>query len=266
MGGSNEQGQQPDGKNGLNGQNHGDTQGEFQVAGLVADGIHPQKTAHTAAKGGAEHQGTLRDAPLFFYGPALVRKHKQKAGRIDYKKIEQKKLCHHYFLSGGIQVKRGWLVVLLLGLVLSGCAAEETFETIQDEIVQTAAAQPREITVRLPDNAVSPVLESDSEQVYLADDYEIVIETRTAGDLEGTIQAISGYKKDQLTLMQTRQGDVARYEFVWVSAGEKGDRLGRAVVLDDGNYHYCMSVLRDAERTEKSQIVWRDVFQSFAVA
>ena len=65
--------------------------------------------------------------------------------------------------------------------------------------------------------------------------------------------------------MQTQRDGVDRYEFVWVSAGEKGERLGRAVILDDGNYHYCMSVLRDADSTEKTQIVWRDVFASFTL-
>lgn len=156
-------------------------------------------------------------------------------------------------------------ILLLLAFLLCGCAAEETFETISDEIVAPVMAQPRQITVRLPDNAVAPVLESDSEQVYMSEDYEIVIETLSSGDLNATIQTLSGYGKDQLTVMETQQDSVTRYDFVWVSAGEAGDRLGRAVILDDGSYHYCMSVLRDAETVEKSQIVWSDVFQSFAL-
>lgn len=152
-----------------------------------------------------------------------------------------------------------------LALMLCGCAAEETFETISDELVMPVMAQPRQITVRLPDNAVAPVLESDSEQVYMSQDYEIIIETLSSGDLNATIQGLSGYGKEQLTVMETQQDSVTRYDFVWVSAGEAGDRLGRAVILDDGSYHYCMSVLRDAETVEKSQIVWSDVFNSFAL-
>lgn len=155
---------------------------------------------------------------------------------------------------------------MLTALLLSGCAAEETFETVADDWVAPVMAQPREISVRLPDNAVAPVLESDSEQVYLSEDYEIVIETLSSGDLNATVQSISGYGKDQLTVMETQWDGVSRYEFVWVSAGERGDRLGRAVILDDGDYHYCMSVLRDADATEMSQVVWSDVFNSFALA
>lgn len=155
---------------------------------------------------------------------------------------------------------------LTLMLLLTGCGAKETLETVADDIpLQPVLASPAEISVRLPDNAVSPVLESDTEQVYLCEDYEIAIETRASGDLADTITDLTGFDPDQLTVMHTRQEDADRYEFVWVSAGEKGDRLGRAVVLDDGSYHYCMSVLRDAENQKKSQVVWSDVFASFSL-
>lgn len=155
--------------------------------------------------------------------------------------------------------------IFLLMLFLCGCGAEETFETVADEWVAPVMAKPRQISVRLPDNAVAPVLENDSQQIYMAENYEIIIENLSSGDLNATIQTISGYGKDELTVLETQWDDVTRYEFVWVSAGEQGDRLGRAVVLDDGDYHYCLSVLRDAENTKMSQIVWSDVFQSFTL-
>lgn len=159
------------------------------------------------------------------------------------------------------------VIGLMLALLLTGCGAKETLETIADDIpLQPVLASPAEISVRLPDNAVAPVLENDSEQVYLCDDYEIVIETHASGDLAGTITGITGFDPAQLTVMHTKPGDADRYEFVWVSAGEEGDRLGRAVVLDDGSYHYCMSVLRDAENRKMSQVVWSDVFSSFSLA
>lgn len=156
--------------------------------------------------------------------------------------------------------------LLVLALLLCGCRAEETFETISDEIVTPVIAQPRQITVRLPEDAVLPVLESDTEQIYLAEDYEIILQQLDSGDMEDTVRTLSGYEPDQLTIVQTQQEDVSRREFVWVSTGETGDRLGRAVILDDGNYHYCMSVLRDASTMEDSQIAWSEVFQSFTLA
>lgn len=155
-----------------------------------------------------------------------------------------------------------WICALLLAVLLCGCGAEETLETVSDEWIVPAMAQPRKITVRLPENALSPVLEQEGRQLYMAEGYELMLETQTAGDLNATIRHLSGYDRDNLTVIRTRQEHADRYDFVWTTAGEKGDRLGRGVILDDGDYHYCLSVLRDSG---KSQIVWRDVFSSFGL-
>ena len=158
------------------------------------------------------------------------------------------------------------LVFALVTMLLSGCAAEETLETIADDPVQPVMAQPREIAVSLPGEASIPTMEGDTGRMYLADDYEIYIQTLESGDLDATIQTVSGYSKDSLTVINTESDGIERYEFVWVSAGENGERLGRGVVLDDGSHHYVMTVLRDADTTETSQIVWNDVFSSFRLA
>ncbi len=161
-------------------------------------------------------------------------------------------------------MKTLWMIVLS-ALLLCGCAQEEVFETVADEWAAPVMAQPREVSIRLPDDAAAPVLESGTEQVYLSQHYEIIMEQLPAGDVSATIQAMSGYERENLTVMTTNQEDVTRYEFVWASAGEQGDRLGRGVILDDGSYHYCLSVLRDADMEETSQIVWSDVFGSFTL-
>ena len=160
--------------------------------------------------------------------------------------------------------KLWWLLPVLL--LLSGCAAEETFETVADELVQPVMSAPAQIDVRLPDDAAVPVLESDGAQLYLCQDYEILIEILPGGDLAETVRQISGYDRENLTMVQTRSEGVTRWEFVWASAGEEGDRLGRAVILDDGSYHYCMSALRSAQDGEETQTVWNDVFASFRLA
>ncbi|MDO5401759.1 MAG: hypothetical protein Q4F17_12455 [Eubacteriales bacterium] len=159
-------------------------------------------------------------------------------------------------------MKKFVMLLLFVGL-LSGCAAQETFETVSDPEVEVLAARPAELSVRLPDGAVAPVLEGELEQVYTAEDYEIILQTLPAGDLDRTVRTLSGYDREKLTVMETQKGSVTRYDFVWTSAGEQGDRLGRAAVLDDGQYHYCLSVLRDTETKQNTQIVWSDVFESF---
>lgn len=162
-------------------------------------------------------------------------------------------------------MKKCWIVVIL-GLLLTGCGAEETFETVADEAVQPVMAQPGNIVVELPDGIVAPTMENDSGMLYMSEDYDIMIQTLNGGDLEATIRTLSGYGKDDLTVLETRQEALDRYDFVWASTGEEGELLGRAVILDDGSYHYCMSVLRDADSTENSQVVWSAVFDSFNVA
>ena len=153
-----------------------------------------------------------------------------------------------------------WLWMMALAVLLCGCKAEETLETVSDEWMVPAMAQPREISVRLPENTVLPVMEQDGSKLYMGQDYEIMVETLVSGDLNDTIRTISGFEKEQLTILETNQADTDRYDFVWTTAGERGERLGRAVILDDGNYHYCMTALRDAE---ESTVVWQDVFSSF---
>lgn len=156
-------------------------------------------------------------------------------------------------------------MVFILALLLTGCAAEETFETVADELVQSVSAEVREVVLELPAEAAAPASESESGTLYLCDGYEIALETMEAGDLNATIQSISGYSRDNVTVMETDTGDWKRYEFVWASAGENGDRIGKAAILDDGSYHYVLSVMADADRAEEYEEVWREMFDSFVL-
>lgn len=154
---------------------------------------------------------------------------------------------------------------ILFCLLLAGCGTEETFETISDELILPVMAQPGSISVQLPGETALPVVENDNGRVYVCNEYEIVLQTLAAGDLEETLKTVSGLSREDLTVMETFLDGVSRYEFVWAAAGETGDRVGRGVVLDDGNYHYCMSILRDAEETAKSQVNWDQVVSSFSI-
>ena len=157
------------------------------------------------------------------------------------------------------------MTVLLFGL-LSGCKAEMTMETVADTLDEPVLAQPREIAVSLPGEAAVPAMENGSDRYYLCDDYEIALETREGGDISATVADISGHDPEDLTVVKTRQAGADRYDFVWAAAGETGQQLGRAAILDDGTYHYTMTVLRDAENTETLQVVWRQVFSSFGLS
>ena len=160
---------------------------------------------------------------------------------------------------------RKCLFLLLITALLSGCAAKDTFETVSDEQILPVMAQPKHISVSLPGETALPVMENDNGRIYVANDYEITIQTMEAGDLSNTLEVLTGMEREELMVVETFLDGISRYEFVWAAAGEQGDLTGRGVILDDSQYHYCMSVLRTAESEEKNQINWEQVFSSFCL-
>lgn len=160
-------------------------------------------------------------------------------------------------------VRKG-LCLMLVCMLLGGCGAEETMETVADEWVEPVIVPAREIRVSLPEE-VAPVTEDTTGSLYIASNYEIHIQTMSGGDLDETIRSISGHEREDLTVIATAPQGLHRYDLVWTAAGEGGDRVGRAVIVDDGEYHYTMTVLRDAGSVETDQVVWRTVFESFTL-
>ena len=157
------------------------------------------------------------------------------------------------------------IIFLMMLPMLTGCAAQPTYETVNDDITIPEPAQMGQTFVELPAEAASPTIESGSERLYMCGNYEIRIQTMESGDLESTVQAVSGYTKDRLTIMETQRNGMPCYEFVWASAGDEGEQVGRAAVLDDGNYHYVLSVMGTAENAWENYPVWLSMFHSFAV-
>lgn len=153
-------------------------------------------------------------------------------------------------------------LLLVVSLLLCGCGAVETMETVADEWVIPVAAKPKELRLELPGEALACAMESDTGRMYFGDSYEVLVQTFSSGDLNDTLTELTGFPREELTVMQTQNGDIDRWEFAWAAAGERGERIGRGVILDDGEYHYCLSVLQDADVTD-CQIVWSEVFRSF---
>lgn len=163
---------------------------------------------------------------------------------------------------GGCNVKK-LCVVLILAAFLTGCGAKETFETVLDGNDVPAMAQMQQLELKLPEEAAVPSMENpDTGKLYLCDGYTLTVQTMDAGDLNRTLRQLTGYESSQLTLLQTKQGDANRYEFVWSAAGESGDQIGRAVVLDDGSYHYSVSVMAPADDSGSHADTWQEIFDS----
>lgn len=154
---------------------------------------------------------------------------------------------------------------LMTLFLLSGCAAEDTFETVADEWAQSVIATAAEIKLTLPEEAAAPTTQTESGTLYQCDGYDIQLHTLEAGNLDATLQIVTGYGREALTVLQTRSGVLKRYDLVWSCLGEAGEQVGRACILDDGNYHYVLSTLGDARRMEEFTETWEELFSSYSL-
>lgn len=158
------------------------------------------------------------------------------------------------------------ILFLMAALLLCGCSAEPTFETIADDDVQSAMQEERGVLLTIPEEAAAQMIQGDSGAIYLCDGFEVTAQVITAGDLNQTFRDLTGFGSDDLTVMATAATDCTRYECVWSAAGESGDVVGRAVILDDGIYHYCLTVTADAQAASGLQEMWQQIFDSFGLA
>lgn len=158
------------------------------------------------------------------------------------------------------------VVLLLVMVLLCGCGAQETFETIADVYAPAEPGEHRAVTLTLPEGTTATSLESDAGKYYLCGDFEFGIETMDAGDLGRTVTAVCGYDMEDVTVIQTQGEEFDRYDFVWCAVGEGGDQIGRAVILDDGNYHYILTALTDAANAGDLRQAWNEMFASFALS
>lgn len=157
------------------------------------------------------------------------------------------------------------ILFLLFSVFLTGCGNEATFETVADEWIQSAAAPVRQVLVTLPAEAAVPVSESENGQLYQCDGYEIALQTLESGNLDATLRAVTGHSREDLTVMETEPDNLRRYDLVWSCLGEEGEQVGRACILDDGNYHYVLSVLWEADRAAELETVISDLFRSYSL-
>jgi len=158
------------------------------------------------------------------------------------------------------------MIVGLLALLLQGCAAQEVFETVDDEYKSVMLPAAAQISLHLPDEQAQVVMENEDQQIiYLYEDFCVSVQTTYAGSIGQTLKDVTGYDMEKLTVMQTLTDGGQRYQCVWTSAGEGGDQVGRACVLDDGNYHYVVTVLGSEDSAGEMTDVWQDMLNSFDI-
>lgn len=136
------------------------------------------------------------------------------------------------------------LWILAAVVMLSGCVniTEPVMETVSDEIVEPAAAEPKPMAVWLPDDAAAQTMAEEAGQCYTWGECELRLQTLDGGDIRATLRKITGLDPEKLTVMEYERDGLQMYQTVWSATGEEGITLGRCMVADDGSYHYCISM------------------------
>ena len=165
-------------------------------------------------------------------------------------------------------MKKIWVMGIAAMLLLVGCSPSQELETVSDSAVQPQRGQMQQMVINLPETAAAAVMTAEETgTVYFCDDFVLTMQTVESGDLQKTLVDTTGYAPDQLPIMETLQGNAKRYDCVWTAAGEAGDQVGRCAVMDDGNYHYILTVMADAEKSaELTETVWNSLFSTFRIA
>lgn len=136
-------------------------------------------------------------------------------------------------------------VLLLLG-ILTGCGAQTSLETVNDGILENVEPVIYSIELALPEGAAEPVMESVSGGVlYSCDGFWVSTCTMPGGDLDRTFQEITGFDKESIRYIETRQGNLKRYDCAWTAAGEVKQQICRTVILDNGQNHYAVTASCD---------------------
>ncbi len=155
-----------------------------------------------------------------------------------------------------------WMTVFCL--LLSGCSSA-TFETMGPvaHVAQTVLPV-RGILLDIPADA-AVLTASGPDSIYTCGDFDLSLQVLPAGDIRSTVLQVCGYEPERLTILECADGDFDRYDWSWTAAGENGDVICRAAVLDDGNYHYSLCVSADAALAGGLTEQWNALFSSFGL-
>lgn len=162
--------------------------------------------------------------------------------------------------------KRMIVIILVLSIALCGCSAAETFERLNDVYAATPAAEQAQIKLELPDGAAQSVMSTDTSKWYIGENYEVLLETYESGDLNKTLQTVTGYPADTLTVMELKDDGFDRYLCAWSAVTAEGEKVGRCAVLDDGQYHYCLTVMVPAAQAGQLQSVIDSILRSYSLS
>ncbi|MBE6926638.1 MAG: hypothetical protein E7461_07335 [Ruminococcaceae bacterium] len=153
-----------------------------------------------------------------------------------------------------------WIVVMIL-LLLTGCTPKANFETVGD-VYAPENLTPCDVTLTLPAEASVQTITGEGGRLYLCDGYSVTVQTLIGGDLEKTIEEVTGFSPQRLTLLETEKEGLRLCRCVWTSAGEGGDQIAQTLILNDGNFHYAVTAMAPSEKAAALSNTWQEIFRS----
>lgn len=158
-------------------------------------------------------------------------------------------------------------VLFAVVLLLSGCTVRQGYETMSDSFSEPEKSMAGEVSLLLPVGAEVVTAEHElNGKLWLCEEYWVCLRTSDAGDIEKTVLEMTGYNTEQLPVICVDSDGQKRYEFVWCSVGETGEQMNRGVIIDDGAYHYALTLHAEAESAGDLIDQWQNITATFAVS
>ena len=155
-------------------------------------------------------------------------------------------------------------LILCMLFSMTGCSTQTFLETVMDVYVPNLQQDKAKVQFDLPQDAAMLTSSGSGDCLYMGEGYEIVLETFHAGDLGETLSSVTGFDQKKLTILELPGADYHKYYTVWSTVGEYGDSVGKCMILDDGVYHYCLSVITDADYTQQLEEMTKNLFASYS--
>lgn len=153
----------------------------------------------------------------------------------------------------------------LVMVLLSGCGKGK-YEVRQAPCgteVETPA--PGVITICVTDEMSTPVMNTqEGDRLYIADNYEVSLQTLAGCSVEETLKNCTGFDRSKLMVIETQKDGMKRYDCAWSAVGEGTQFVGRTTILDDGDFHYVLTVTGDDGETVAD--AWQQLADSFTVS
>lgn len=160
------------------------------------------------------------------------------------------------------------LLFVMVAVFLGGCAAEPVYETIGNAMEDTLpVGAPGTIELTLPEDAEMQVIDGESgSKSYRIGDMELWTQVCEGGDISDTLEQVTGIRSDALTVMEYQLDEMSCNEIAWITNTDEGSLVCRTAVLDDGNYHYCISLMMPEENAQELSTSFSEIMDGVSIS